>query len=188
MPASRSVSEAASQSSPSALLQYQQGDDPEGPGAPEIEEVMNELKNLSPRPGAHKNRKRVGRGPGSGSGKTAGRGTKGQHARTSIIRPGYEGGQTPLIKRIPIRGFSNDRFDVNYQIVNVVDLNEFPAGTVVTPEVLAESGLIRKADELVKILGSGDLGVKLTVKAHKFSKGAQDKIVAKGGAAEVLGS
>lgn len=147
---------------------------------------MNELKNLSPRPGAHKDRKRVGRGPGSGLGKTAGRGTKGQHARTSIIRPGYEGGQTPLIKRIPIRGFSNDRFDINYQIVNVVDLNEFAAGTVVTPELLAESGLIRKSGERVKILGGGDLGVKLTVKADKFSKSASDKIQSKGGATEVL--
>lgn len=147
---------------------------------------MNELKNLSPRPGSQKDRKRVGRGPGSGLGKTAGRGTKGQKARSSIIRPGYEGGQTPLIKRIPIRGFSNDRFDFNYAIVNVVDLNEFPAGTVVTPELLAETGLIRKASDPVKILGTGELGVKLTVKAHKFSKGAAEKIASKGGAAEVL--
>ncbi len=147
---------------------------------------MNELKNLAPRPGAHKDRKRVGRGPGSGLGKTAGRGTKGQKARTSIIRPGFEGGQTPMIRRSPIRGFSNDPFRVTYAIVNVADLNEFAAGTVVTPELLAESGLIRKASDSVKILGTGDLGVKLTVKAHKFSKGAEDKIKAKGGAAELL--
>jgi large subunit ribosomal protein L15 len=147
---------------------------------------MNELTNLSPRPGSQKDRKRLGRGPGSGLGKTSGRGVKGQKARSSRIRPGYEGGQTPLIKRIPIRGFSNDRFDVNYQIVNVVDLNEFPAGTIVTPELLAEKGLVRKATETVKILGTGELGVKLTVHAHKFSKGAADKIKAKGGVAEVL--
>ncbi len=147
---------------------------------------MNELKNLSPRPGSQKDRKRLGRGPGSGLGKTAGRGVKGQKARTSKVRPGYEGGQTPLIKRIPIRGFSNARFHVSYSLVNVVDLNEFAPGTVVTPELLAESGLIRNTVGLVKILGTGDLGVKLTVQAHKFSKGAEDKIKAKGGVAEVL--
>jgi large subunit ribosomal protein L15 len=147
---------------------------------------MNELKNLAPRPGAHKDRKRVGRGPGSGLGKTAGRGTKGQKARTSIIRPGFEGGQTPMIRRSPIRGFSNDPFRVSYAIVNVSDLNEFPAGTVVTPAVLAESGLVRKATDAIKVLGNGELGVKLTVQAHKFSKGAEDKIKAKGGSAELL--
>jgi len=147
---------------------------------------MNELKNLSPRPGSQKDRKRVGRGPGSGTGKTSGRGVKGQNARTSKVRPGFEGGQTPLIKRVPIRGFSNARFRMTYSLVNVVDLNEFAAGTVVTPELLAESGLIRNAADSVKILGSGDLGVKLTVQAHKFSKGAEDKIKAKGGVAEVL--
>lgn len=148
--------------------------------------MANELSKLAPRPGSQKDRKRVGRGPGSGLGKTSGRGVKGQKARTSIIRPGFEGGQTPLIRRSPIRGFNHAFFHVGYQVVNVVDLNEFAAGTVVTPELLAESGLIRKADELVKVLGSGDLSVKLTVQAHKFSKGAEDKIKAKGGAAELL--
>lgn len=147
---------------------------------------MNELKNLAPRPGARKDRKRVGRGPGSGLGKTAGRGTKGQKARTSIVRPGFEGGQTPMVRRSPIRGFSNDPFRVTYSIVNVADLNEFPAGTVVTPQVLAEVGLVRKATDSIKVLGTGDLGVSLTVKAHKFSKGAEDKIKAKGGSVELL--
>jgi large subunit ribosomal protein L15 len=148
---------------------------------------MNELSNLAPRPGAQKDRKRVGRGPGSGLGKTAGRGVKGQKARSSIIRPGFEGGQTPLIRRTPIRGFNHAAFHVSYQIVNVADLADFAAGTVVTPELLAEVGLIRKADELVKILGAGELGQALTVQAHKFSKTAADKITAKGGTAEVLG-
>ena len=144
---------------------------------------MNELSNLKPRPGAQKDRKRVGRGPGSGLGKTAGCGVKGQKARTSIIRPGFEGGQTPMIRRSPIRGMN--AFDpVHYSIVNVADLNEFPAGTVVTAELLAEAGIIRKASDKVKVLGDGDLAVKLTVKAHKFSKAAEDKIKAKGGSAE----
>jgi large subunit ribosomal protein L15 len=147
---------------------------------------MNELAKLAPRPGAQKNRKRVGRGPGSGHGKTAGRGTKGQLARSSRVRPAFEGGQTPLIRRIPIRGFSHAAFHVTYQVVNVADLAEFAAGSVVTPEVLAEAGLIRKADELVKVLGGGAVANKLTVRAHKFSKTAADKIKAKGGAAELL--
>lgn len=147
---------------------------------------MNELSRLAPRPGAQKDRKRVGRGPGSGLGKTSGRGVKGQKARTSIIRPGFEGGQTPLIRRTPIRGFNHAGFHINYQIVNLADLSEFAAGTVVTPELLQDAGLIRKADELVKILGGGEIGHKLTVQAHKFSKSAEDKIKAKGGAVQLL--
>ena len=99
--------------------------------------MANELSHLAPRPGAQKDRKRVGRGPGSGLGKTAGRGVKGQKARTSIIRPGFEGGQTPLIRRTPIRGFSHAAFHITYQIVNLADLAEFAAGTVVTPELFA---------------------------------------------------
>lgn len=141
---------------------------------------MNELSKLAPRPGAQKDRKRVGRGPGSGLGKTAGRGVKGQKARTSIIRPGFEGGQTPMIRRTPIRGMN--AFDpIHYSIVNVADLNEFAAGTVVTPALLAEHGIIRRAGDKVKVLGDGDLAVKLTVKAHKFSKAAEEKIKSKGG-------
>jgi len=149
---------------------------------------MNELSHLAPRPGAQKDRKRVGRGPGSGLGKTSGRGVKGQKARTSIIRPGFEGGQTPLIRRTPIRGFNNTAFHINYQLVNLADLAEFPAGTVVTPELLAAAGVIRKAGDLVKVLGGGALGHKLTVQAHKFSKSAEEKIKAKGGAVELLGA
>jgi large subunit ribosomal protein L15 len=91
-----------------------------------------------------------------------------------------------MVRRSPIRGFSNDPFRVTYSIVNVADLNEFPAGTVVTPQVLAEVGLVRKATDSIKVLGTGDLGVSLTVKAHKFSKGAEDKIKAKGGSVELL--
>lgn len=146
---------------------------------------MNELSNLAPRPGARKDRKRFGRGPGSGQGKTAGRGQKGQKARTSIIRPGFEGGQTPLIRRIPIRGF-NHYDPIRWSVINVVELDEFDAGTLVTPELLAERGIIRTARHPVKVLGDGDLTKKLTVRAHKFSKSALDKIAKKGGTTEVL--
>jgi len=147
---------------------------------------MNELSRLAPPPGSRKTRKRVGRGPGSGNGKTAGRGHKGQKARSSRIRPGFEGGQMPMIRRVPIRGFRP--FDKTlWSIVNVEDLGRFEAGTVVTPELLAEAGVIRKASDLVKILGNGDLAVGVSVKAHKFSKAAEEKISAAGGSAEVIG-
>jgi large subunit ribosomal protein L15 len=147
---------------------------------------MNELSRLSPRPGSRKPRKRVGRGPGSGTGKTAGKGTKGQKARTSRIRPGFEGGQMPMIRRVPARGFR--AFDpVQWSIVNLADLNDFDAGTEITPEVLATAGLIRKPTDLLKILGDGELSVKLSVKAHKFSKSAEAKIAAAGGKVEVIG-
>lgn len=147
---------------------------------------MNELSKLSPRPGSQKPRTRIGRGPGSGKGKTAGRGQKGQKARSSRIRPGMEGGQIPIIRRSPKFGFTNFEFKTRYQIVNVADLAEFEEGTVVTPELLAEAGLVRKATERVKVLGDGELAAKLTVRAHKFSKSAAEKITAKGGTAEVL--
>lgn len=147
---------------------------------------MNELSKLSPVPGSRKNRKRVGRGPGSGTGKTAGRGHKGQKARSSRIRPGFEGGQMPIIRRVPIRGFR--AFDPTlWSIVNVQDLNAFPAGTEITPEVLADAGIIRKSSDLLKILGNGDLSVMLSIKAHKFSKSAEAKIAGAGGKAEVIG-
>lgn len=147
---------------------------------------MNELSRLSPRPGSRKPRKRVGRGPGSGTGKTAGKGTKGQKARSSRIRPGFEGGQMPMIRRVPARGFR--AFDpVQWSIVNLADLNDFDAGTEITPEVLATAGLIRKPTDLLKILGDGELSVKLSVKAHKFSKSAEAKIAAAGGKVEVIG-
>jgi large subunit ribosomal protein L15 len=146
---------------------------------------MNELSNLKPKAGSRKDRKRVGRGPGSGLGKTAGRGVKGQKARSSRIRPGFEGGQTPLIRRSPIRGFKGSPNP--YSIVNVSDLNDFAAGTVVTPEVLAEAGLVRKANSLVKLLGTGDVSVKLILKVHACSKQAADKIAGAGGSVEVIG-
>lgn len=147
---------------------------------------MNELSRLSPRPGSRKPRKRVGRGPGSGTGKTAGKGTKGQKARSSRIRPGFEGGQMPMIRRVPARGFR--AFDpVQWSIVNIADLNDFDAGTEISPEVLATAGLIRKPTDLLKILGDGEITVGLSVKAHKFSKSAEAKIAAAGGKVEVIG-
>jgi len=148
---------------------------------------MNELSRLKPRKGAQKNRKRVGRGPGSGTGKTAGRGQKGQKARAAAKTfPGFEGGQMPLQRRLPKRGFA-PRNRVEYCTLNVVDLNFFEDGSEVSPTELFAAGMIRKATSLVKILGDGDLEVKLTIKAHKFSAGAREKIVAKGGTAEVIG-
>lgn len=148
---------------------------------------MNELSNLRPPEGAHKTRKRVGRGPGSGTGKTAGRGQKGQKARAaSKKKPGFEGGQMPIYRRLPARGFTPLNRKV-WAIVNVVDLNEFDAGTEVTPEFLASVGLIRKATDSVKVLGDGDLNVAVNVHAHKFSKQAETKIKARGGSVEVIG-
>lgn len=148
---------------------------------------MNELSRLKPPKGAQKNRKRVGRGPGSGTGKTAGRGQKGQKARASAKTfPGFEGGQMPLQRRLPKRGFT-PRNRVEYAIINVVDLDHFDEGAVVNPQAMFEAGLIRKASALVKILGDGELDKKLTVSAHKFSASAIEKISAKGGTAEVIG-
>jgi len=148
---------------------------------------MNELSNLRPPEGAHKTRNRVGRGPASGNGKTAGRGQKGQKARAaSKKKPGFEGGQMPIYRRLPARGFT-PLFRKSWSIVNVVDLNEFDAGTEVTPELLASEGFIRKATDNVKILGDGDLEVAVNVRAHKFSKQAEAKIKARGGSVEVIG-
>ena len=136
--------------------------------------------------GSNKEPKRKGRGIGSGHGKTARRGHKGQKARSGGgVRPGFEGGQMPLIRRIPKRGFTNI-FAKVYSKVNVKDLEVFEAGTVVTPELLKKKGIIRKLNDGVKILGNGELSKSLTVKAHKFSKTAQDKIEAVGGKAEVI--
>lgn len=144
------------------------------------------LHELRPAEGSVKTSKRKGRGPASGLGKTSGRGHKGQKARSGGgVRPGFEGGQMPLIRRIPKRGFTNI-FAKVYSIVNVKDLEVFEAGTVVTPELLKEKGIIRKLNDGVKILGNGELSKSLTVKAHKFSKTAQDKIEAVGGKAEVI--
>ena len=144
---------------------------------------LNELK---PVEGARHYKKRVGRGSGSGMGKTATRGHKGQNARSGGgVRPGFEGGQTPLFKRLPKRGFTNvNRID--YAVINVEDLNCFEAGSVVDTAALKAKGLINKEYEGVKVLGDGELNVALTVKAEKFSKSASEKISAAGGTIEVL--
>ncbi|MEO2069188.1 MAG: 50S ribosomal protein L15 [Desulfurobacteriaceae bacterium] len=147
------------------------------------------LHNLGPNPGAVREKKRVGRGHGSGHGKTSGRGQKGQKARAGWkggTRPGFEGGQTPLYMRFPKRGFSNAPFKKEYAIVNVKDLNDrFEDGAVITPEVLKEAGLVKR-NLSIKILGDGELTKKLTVKAHKFSASAKEKIEAAGGTCEEI--
>lgn len=144
------------------------------------------LHDLRPAEGATRTAKRKGRGPGSGLGKTAGRGQKGQKSRSgSGIKPGFEGGQMPLIRRLPKRGFTNI-FAKVYSIVNIEDLEVFEADTIVTPELLKEAGLIKKLSDNIKVLGDGELSKKLTVQAHKFSKSAQEKIEALGGRAEVI--
>ena len=128
---------------------------------------------------------RRGRGHGSGNGKTAGKGHKGQKARSGAPRPGFEGGQMPLTRRIPKRGFNNI-FAKEYAIVNVSDLNKFTEGTVVDAELLKAAGLIKKTCDGVKVLGDGELTTKLTVKAAKFTKSAVEKIEKAGGKAEVM--
>ena len=145
---------------------------------------MTTLSTLHPAVGATKPRKRVGRGPGSGHGKTASRGHKGLKARSGG-KPalGFEGGQMPLKRRLPKRGFTNI-FKVVYQIVNVKDLTSFEAHTVVTRELLQQTGRIKSLTKPIKILGEGDLAVPLTVQADKFSQVAKQKIMAAGGTAE----
>ena len=144
------------------------------------------LHELSPAPGSRHAKKRVGRGIGSGMGKTSTRGHKGQNARSGGgVRPGFEGGQNPLYRRLPKRGFTNI-FRLEYAIVNLVDLNQFAAGTEVTPELLVETKLVRNTRDGIKILGNGEITVSLTVKANKFSQSALDKIQAAGGTAEVI--
>lgn len=144
------------------------------------------LHELSSAPGSRDTRKRVGRGIGSGMGKTATRGHKGQNARSGGgVRPGFEGGQNPLYRRLPKRGFNN-RFRTEYAVINVEDLNKFAAGTEVTPEVLLESGIVKKPKDGIKILGNGEITVQLNVKASKFSQSAVEKIQAAGGKTEVI--
>jgi large subunit ribosomal protein L15 len=146
------------------------------------------LHDLKPDPGSKKKKTRVGRGIAAGKGKTAGRGTKGAGARGRGAKKGpyFEGGQLPLVRRLPFkRGFTNI-FRTEYQEVKVSQLDLFDAGTTVTPAMMAERGFIRNADKPVVVLGNGDLGKKLTVHAHRFTKGAQDKITAAGGSAETL--
>lgn len=144
------------------------------------------LHELSPASGSRKERKRVGRGTGSGTGKTSGRGHKGQNARSGGgVRPGFEGGQNPLYRRLPKRGFTNPTRK-EYAIINIEELNSFAADTEVTPELLSAQGIIKNAKSGIKILGNGDVTVKLTVKANKFSQSAVDKIEAAGGKTEVI--
>ncbi len=143
------------------------------------------MHELGPASGSTKERTRVGRGTGSGLGKTAGKGHKGQKARTGgSIRRGFEGGQTPLYRRIPKRGFKN-HFAKEYAVINVGDLERFENDTVVNVELLLSEGIIRKELDGLKILGTGELTKKLTVVASKFSKTAEEKIQAAGGKIEV---
>jgi large subunit ribosomal protein L15 len=145
-----------------------------------------DLSNLKPPKGATRKRKRVGRGPGSGLGKTAGRGSKGAKSRSGFKRKrGFEGGQMPLHRRVPKRGFHNP-FRVEYAVVNLDDLAaRFAAGTVVTPELLRESRLVSTAQK-IKVLARGEIAVALTVKAHKFSAKAAERIAAAGGSVETI--
>ena len=147
------------------------------------------LNNLRPPRGAKRDRKRVGRGPGSGHGKTATRGSKGAKSRSGFrFKRGFEGGQMPLHRRVPKRGFHNP-FRVEYAVVNLDTLAEvFDTGSSVTPELLRERGLVRLAHAPVKVLGRGDISKQLTVHAHKFSGSAAKKIAAAGGAAELIES
>jgi large subunit ribosomal protein L15 len=144
------------------------------------------LHELSPAPGSVRETKRIGRGHGSGQGKTAGKGHKGQKARAGHgMRPGFEGGQMPLQRRVPKRGFNNI-FATEYAIVNVTALGVFEDGAVVDVDMLKTAGLVKKAYDGVKILGNGNIDKKLTVKAAAFSETAKAKIEAAGGKAEVI--
>ncbi|HET9961722.1 MAG TPA: 50S ribosomal protein L15 [Nitrospiraceae bacterium] len=146
------------------------------------------LHELAPSEGAKHKRKRIGRGPGSGHGKTATKGHKGLKARSGgAKRPGFEGGQMPLIRRIPKYGFANP-FRTEYAIVNLKSLAELQTTEAITPQLLINEGLVRRKGQLVKILGQGEVTRPLVVQAHKFSKSAEAKIQAAGGRAEVIRS
>ncbi|MCF8024047.1 MAG: 50S ribosomal protein L15 [Desulfobacteraceae bacterium] len=143
------------------------------------------LHELSPEKGAKKSKKRVGRGVASGQGKTAGRGTKGLNARSGGgVRPGYEGGQMPLQRRLPKRGFRN-LFKKEFSIVNIRDLNRFEAGSRVDGEALRAAGIVKDRDKPVKLLGQGELGVSVEVKVAAVSRSAREKVQAAGGKVEV---
>ena len=145
------------------------------------------LHEIKPAEGSRRAPKRVGRGPGSGNGKTAGRGEKGQKSRSGYSRKrGFEGGQMPLHRRLPKRGFTNI-FRKEFRTLNVDRLNQFAEGSVVTPETLEQAGVLKKGRQPVKLLGNGELKVKLTVQVHRYTKTAAEKIAAAGGKAEVLG-
>ena len=147
-----------------------------------------DLRTVTSKGTKHQTRKRIGRGIGSGSGKTSGRGHKGQGSRSGASRkPGFEGGQMPLYRRVPKRGFTNARFRTEYTIINVRDLEAFDSGSVVDLDAILAKGLTSLETKLLKVLGMGELTKKLTVKAQKFSKSAVEKIVAAGGEAIVLG-
>lgn len=145
------------------------------------------LHELKRNEGATFAKKRVGRGPGSGLGKTSGKGHKGQNARSGGgVSPIFEGGQLPLYRRLPKRGFSNAEFKITYAVINLDDLNKFEEGTVVTPELLKETGMIKNSLCGIKVLGEGELTAKITIKANKFSKSALEKIEKSGSKAEVI--
>lgn len=145
-----------------------------------------DLSNLQPAEGSRRAKKRLGRGPGSGLGKTAGKGHKGQNARSGGgVKPGFEGGQMPLQRRLPKRGFT-PLTRKEYVLINLRDLELFEAGTVVDLEALGKAGLVSKVKDGIKILGDGELTKALTVKAHKFSKSAAEKITAAGGTVEEI--
>ncbi len=147
---------------------------------------MIDLSNLTYAPGSKKNRKRVGRGHGNGRGRTCGRGTKGQNARTGHKNfPGFEGGQMPLYRRLPKRGFKNIN-RIEYTILNVKDLEHFARDGVINPEILLEKGVLKKTKPLLKILGEGEIRTALKVSAHKFSKSAIEKIQSAGGSVEII--
>ena len=145
------------------------------------------LHELKKNEGATFARKRVGRGSGSGLGKTSGKGQKGQKSRSGAsINPVFEGGQTPLFRRLHIRGFSNAKFKVRYATINLSDLNVFNDGDIVTPELLKEKGIVKKQLDGIKVLGNGTLNKKLTIKAHRFSSSALAKIEESGSISEVI--
>lgn len=145
---------------------------------------LNELKYTT---GSNKTRKRVGRGIGSGHGKTSGRGQKGQNSRSGGgVRVGFEGGQNPLVFRIAKRGFNNYEFATRYAVINISDLEKFDNGAEVTPELLKEMGIVKDMKDGLKVLGNGELTKKLTVSANKFSKEAKEKIEQAGGKAKVI--
>jgi len=145
------------------------------------------LHNLKPAKGSVQNRKRVGRGPGSGLGKTAGRGEKGQKSRSGFSRkPGFEGGQMPLHRRLPKRGFTNAPFRKEFACVNLGRLEVFEAGTIVTPELLVKQGIVKRLRDGLKVLADGPLTKALTVHAHRFSGKAQERIASLGGKTELI--
>lgn len=144
------------------------------------------LEDLSPAPGAKKNRKRIGRGTGSGHGKTATRGSKGQNSRSGGgVPPWFEGGQMPLQRRVPKRGFTNI-FKKRYSLVNLRDLKDFPAGSEIGPQELLVAGLVKKIMDGIKLLGEGDLSQPLTIRVHKASAAAVTKVQAAGGKVDLL--